>query len=421
MTPNDPYDPIGETRQFPEPAATERPYGAPLPGYERPPPPEEPRRGGSGRGWMVAFFLLLAGVIAAAVIWFVVVDRDEQGELEVSTTAVDFGDEELGGSSAVQNVGLDNQSADPVQISSIEIEGENARDFLVTEGSTCVPERALAAGAQCTVGVRFRPRARGDRTAVLVLRLSGVQAPLRIDLRGIGAGEATVALDTSQLDLGTVLIGKSRTRPVTLTNTGNVPLQIQDILIDGPGAPFFRLGKATDCPTEGRVAAGASCVVAVTFRPREGGQRTATLAIVHDAPGSPSGVELRGRGRGEAQLAVEPDSLEFGELELGDSSGPQSVTVTNTGTAHFVLSSIGFAGPAAGEFAITDTGTCGEELRVEPGGTCTIEVAFAPGADGERSASLEIETRGGLAARVDLVGTGLAPPPATTAETQTTP
>ena len=86
-----------------------------------------------------------------------------------------------------------------------------------------------------------------------------------------------------------------------------------------------------------------------------------------------------------------------------------------------MLSSVGFAGPAAGEFAITDTGTCGEELRVEPGGTCTIEVAFAPGADGERSASLEIETRGGLAARVDLVGTGLAPPPATTAETQTTP
>ena len=95
---------------------------------------------------MVAFFLLLAGVIAAAVIWFVVVDRDEQGELEVSTTAVDFGDEELGGSSAVQDVGLDNRSADPVQISSIEIEGENARDFLVTEGSTCVPRARARCG-----------------------------------------------------------------------------------------------------------------------------------------------------------------------------------------------------------------------------------------------------------------------------------
>jgi hypothetical protein len=117
---------------------------------------------------------------------------------------------------------------------------------------------------------------------------------------------------------------------------------------------------------------------------------------------------------------VEPDALEFGELEVGDSSELQSVTVTNTGTARFVISSLRFAGPAAGEFVVTDTGTCAEELEVAPGNTCTIDVVFAPDADGERSASLEIETRGGLGARVDLVGTGQAPPPANTGETETT-
>ena len=419
MARNDAHDATGDTQQFPAPPA-ERPYGEPLPGYERQPPPEEPRRGGSGRGWMLAFFLLLAAVIAAAVIWFVVVDRGEEGALEISTTAVDFGDEALGGRSGVQNVELDNQSADPAQIASIAIEGENTRDFLVTDDSTCRPERSLESDQQCTIGVRFRPRARGERSAVLVIRLTGVQAPLRVDLSGTGVGDPTVALDTNQLDLGTVLIGNSRTRPVMLTNTGNAPLQIEDILIDGPGAQFFRLGKATDCPTEGGVPAGGTCVIAVTFRPREGGRRTATLAIVHDAAGSPTGVELRGRGRGEAQLAVEPDALEFGELEVGDSSELQSVTVTNTGTARFVISSIGFAGPAAGEFVVTDTGTCGEELEVAPGNTCTIDVVFAPDTDGERSASLEIETRGGLGARVDLVGNGQAPPPATTGETETT-
>jgi hypothetical protein len=374
---------------------------------------------------MVGFFLLLAGVVAAAVVWFVVVDSDEEGQLEVSTTIVDFGDEDLGTRSAVQNVRLDNQTAESVRIASLEIEGEAAQDFQITDETTCSPDRALGADAQCDIGLQFRPRAREERSAVLVIRLAGVQAPLRVDLRGTGIGEATVALDTTRLDLGSVLIGKSRTRRVTLTNSGNAPLQIEDILIDGRDAADFRIGRATDCPLEQRLPAEASCTIAVTFRPKEGGESRATLAIIHDAPGSPTGVELRGTGRGQAQLAVEPDVLDFGVLELGDSSGVQSVTVTNTGTASFVLTSIGLAGPAAAEYAIADTGTCVEELQLGAGASCTIDLVFAPGLDGERSAALEVATRGGLAARVDLIGAGEAPPPpaATTAttETETTP
>jgi hypothetical protein len=368
---------------------------------------------------MVAFLLLLAGVIAAAVVWFLVVDSEEEGELEVSATIVDFGDEDLGTRSAVQNVRLDNQSSEPVRIASLEIEGEDAGDFQITDETTCTPDRALDAEAQCDIGLQFRPRAREERSAVLVIRLVGVQAPLRVDLRGTGIGEATVALDTTRLDLGSVLIGKSRTRRVTLTNSGNAPLQIEEILIDGRDAADFRIGRATDCPLEQRLPAEASCTIAVTFRPKEGGESRATLAIVHDAPGSPTGVELRGTGRGQAQLLVEPDLLDFGQLELGDSSGVQSVTVTNSGTASFVLSQIGLAGPAAAEFAIADTGTCVDELQLGAGASCTIDLIFAPGLDGERSAALEVATRGGLAARVDLVGAGAAPPPATTAETET--
>jgi hypothetical protein len=373
---------------------------------------------------MAAFFLLLAGVVAAAVVWFLVIDSEDEGELDVSSTIVDFGDEDLGTRSAVQNVRLDNQTAEPVRIASLEIEGEDARDFQITEETTCSADRALGADAQCDIGLQFRPRAREERSAVLVIRLVGVQAPVRVDLRGTGIGEATVDLDATRLDLGSVLIGKSRTRRVTLTNSGNAPLQIQEILIDGRDAGDFRIGRATDCPLEQRLPAEASCTIAVTFRPQEGGQSRATLAILHDAPGSPTGVELRGTGRGQAALAVEPDALDFGELELGDSSGVQSVTVTNTGTASFVLATIALAGPAMTEFALTDTGTCSEGLQLGTGASCTIDLVFAPALDGERSAALEVATRGGLAARVDLVGAGQAPPtvpnPETT-ETETTP
>jgi hypothetical protein len=46
-----------------------------------------------------------------------------------------------------------------------------------------------------------------------------------------------------------------------------------------------------------------------------------------------------------------------------------------------------------------------------------VDISFLPGAEGERTAALEVETRGGLAGRVDLAGTGLGEPAATTETT----
>jgi hypothetical protein len=258
---------------------------------------------------------------------------------------------------------------------------------------------------------------RQERSATLVLRIPGEEGPLRVALHGTGVGAATVVLETTQLDLGSVLIGKTRTRRVTLTNAGNAPLLIQELVIEGEGAADFRVGRATDCSTEERLPAGATCVIAIAFAPKQGGPSAATLAIVHDAEGSPSGVELRGEGRGQAELVVTPTGLDFGEVELGSASDVQTVTVTNEGTASFVLATLDVAGPAAGEFAIADTSTCVEELELEPGETCSLDLSFSPGSEGERTAALEVETRGGLAGRVDLVGSGAAPPGATTTET----
>jgi centrosomal CEP192-like protein len=421
MRPDDPSDQFGDTRSFPKPPGEQRPYGAPLAGYEPPSsPPDGPRRGGdSSRGWMVAFFLLLLGVVAAIVIWLVFGRSDDGGTLELSTTTVDFGDQDLGKRSAVQTIVLDNQSSDDVRISSIAIEGDDSRDFQITDETTCSPTRRLQSGSSCTVGVRFRPRVREERTATLVLRIPGREAPLRVALHGAGVGEERVVLETTQLDLGSVLIGKSRTRRVTLTNAGNAPLRIQELVIEGDGAADFRISKATECSLEEPLAAGAACIVAVTFRPKQGGRSAATLAIVHDAEGSPSGVELRGDGVGRAQLTVAPTELDFGEVELGSTSDVQTVTVANEGTASFVLGVLDLAGPGATEFAVADTSTCAEELELEPDESCSVDLAFSPGVEGERTAALEVQTGGGASSRVDLTGTGTAPPGATTTTTTT--
>jgi hypothetical protein len=411
----DPEGQAGDTRDYSR-------QGPPLyDPYARGADDREPKRGGSGRGWMVAFLLLLALVVAAVLVWFFLLrEEDEGGDVEIVPATVDFGDQDLGQRSPAVTITVDNETSEGLGIASIAIEGEHAQDFQLTDDTSCSPERQLGAGASCTIGVRFRPRAREEREAAVVVRVTGRDAPLRVQLRGTGVGEATVVLDTARLDLGRVQVGRSRTRQVTLTNVGNAPLAIEEILIDGRDASAFSLARATDCSVESRVRAGESCTIAVTFRPSEDGGHAAELAVLHDASGSPSGVELRGEGRGQAQLGLEPTTVAFGELDVGSTSGVQSVTVTNSGTATFVLAALELVGPAAAEFAIADSSTCSPDVELEPGGTCAVDLMFLPEEGGARTAALEVETRGGLAGRVDLAGTGLEEPPATTETEPTT-
>jgi hypothetical protein len=99
--------------------------------------------------------------------------------------------------------------------------------------------------------------------------------------------------------------------------------------------------------------------------------------------------------------AVAPASLTFGTTLIGNTSGAQTVTLSNTGTATLTLAS---ATPTA-DF-VSASNTCG--AGVGPGTSCTISVAFAPaaGPNGARTGTLTVVTNGGTFT-VALTGTAL--------------
>ena len=403
---SEPYDPYGGTRDLPPVTGGAYP---PRPAYEQPSEPPS-----SGRGWMVAFFVLVLAIVAGALFWYFALRDEGGGDLEIAPASVDFGDQDLGTRSGVEAILIRNGTSDALRIGSVEIEGEHPRDFQLTDETTCSAESPLEADAACTVGVRFRPRARGERSAALVVRIAGREAPLRVSLHGTGVGQAAVVLEATTLDLGQVLIGRSRTRDVALTNAGNAPLAIAELTISGRDARDFRISGRTDCSAEDRLRPGATCTLAVTFRPRGDGARRAELVIVHDAEGSPSGVQLRGAGRGQPALAVEPEALDFGELTVGEASEVETVTIANGGTAAFTLRSLELTGSAAGDFELAGTSTCSAGLELAPGDECSADLVFTPAEEGARTAALEVVTGAGQAVRVDLSGEGLPPPGATT-------
>lgn len=100
----------------------------------------------------------------------------------------------------------------------------------------------------------------------------------------------------AQVDFGTVTVGSTETKTITVTNVqssfGN--LNIANVSIGGTNA-----GDFTQTNTCSSLAPLASCTVTVTFKPTQQGSRTATLTVT-DSGGSGSGSDqstLVGSGR----------------------------------------------------------------------------------------------------------------------------
>jgi len=99
-------------------------------------------------------------------------------------------------------------------------------------------------------------------------------------------------------------------------------------------------------------------------------------------------------------------SLTFATRDTGTTSAAQVITVTNSGTANLVVSSVTLSGTDPTQFSQTNNCT-----SVAPAGTCTISVTFAPTTAGAKTANVSIASN--LAGSPTLVGvSGTATTPA---------
>ena len=109
---------------------------------------------------------------------------------------------------------------------------------------------------------------------------------------GQSGGPAVSLVPTALKWYGIVVGTTSGAKSVTLTNTGNAPLNISSIATSGDfGIKIVR----NSCGNT--VAAGVSCLIKVTFTPTQVGTRTGSLTITDNAADSPQSVSLTGKGK----------------------------------------------------------------------------------------------------------------------------
>jgi len=305
----------------------------------------------------------------------------------IAPTALTFPATGVGSASSQQTITVSNTGTAAIALGTPTVTG----DFNIT-ATTCTA--SIDVGGTCTVSLHFLPRATGTRTGTL--SLTDASSTHTATLTGTGTAGVLAVAPASLTFADTVVNAVSAARSVTLSNTGDGPLNLTSITVSSD----FVIGSNT-CGAS--LAVGASCAVGLTFNPTTSGARTGALTIVSDSAGhagTATMVTLGGNGRVAFAIVLTPASLNFGSQITGTASAVANITISNTGVMTGALGSI----TVSGDFLLR-ANTCGRSLAAQTG--CTVSVLFLPTANGARTGLLTVMDDAGTQTAT-LTGTGTA-------------
>jgi len=197
-------------------------------------------------------------------------------------TQLQFPSQLIGTTSAAQTVTLTNTGNTALSISSMTAHGP------FHASNTC--GSSVAAGANCTINVSFKPSTEGGLLGDVSIVDSASSKPQVIALTGSGT---IVSFSPNALSFPPQKVGTtSPPRTVTMINHGTTALAIKLIYTGGASANPF--SETNNCPAS--LNAGASCKISVTFAPKKTGAHIARLNAEDNGGGSPQGIPLSGTG-----------------------------------------------------------------------------------------------------------------------------
>ncbi len=312
---------------------------------------------------------------------FITVSSTSGPVASLSPTSLSFGTVAVGGTSAPQNVTLKNTGTSTLNITSIATSGDFAQ--------TNVCGSSLSVGGSCTISVTFTPTTTGTRGGTLSISDDAPGSPQTVSLTGTGGSSTTCTASTvnPSVTICTPAAGSTVTSPVhvvALTTSTTYPVTAIWVYLD-----YNVVYKS---------AAGAKSIdtyitmTAATHRLRVQAWNSAGQVFWQEIF-----ITVSSTSGPVAQLS--PTNLNFGTVTVGQSSSPQTVTLSNTGNQALSITSIG----ASGDF--TQSNTCGSSVAA--GASCAISVVFTPSTTGTRTGTLSVaDNAAGSPQTVSLTGTG---------------
>jgi hypothetical protein len=319
--------------------------------------------------------------------------------ISIDPSSINFGNVTVGQSSS-QNITITNQASSTRDLTgSI---GPLSAPFSIV-GTTRGPF-ILAPGQSLTVTVQFSPSVAGEAFANLSITHNATNqtSPTSILLSGTGVNVINMAVSTTSINFGNVIVGQSSNQNITITNQTSSNTALTENVGTLP-APFSVVsgGGAFN------LAPGQSVTVTMQFSPTIAGTASAVLSITHNAANqnNPVLVALSGAGinANAPIISVTPMSNDYGNVKVKRSK-TASFVVKNNGKTNLSISSA-IIGTDSSMFAIM-SGSGSKTIK--PGKTLTIKVVFKPASKGLNSATLGIASNDPITPTVDisLSGTG---------------
>ena len=274
---------------------------------------------------------------------------------------------------------------------------------------------SLSPGQSCPVYVYFAPTAVGARSGTITFSDSATNGPQTVALTGNGITTTTSAVVNPKV-LGFVDQPQGTTsasyQAVTLTNTGNVPLN--NITVAFSNTDFTQYVYPYQCGSYyTSLSPGQSCPVYVYFTPTAVGARSGTITLTesYGTQTLTQTVGLTGKGLAVNSAAVvSPTAMPFADQPQGTTSASyQTVNLTNTGNVPLSNITVAFSGADFTQYVYPYQ--CGSYYTsLSPGQSCPVYVYFTPTAVGARSGKITLTESYGtqsLTQTVALSGKGV--------------
>lgn len=255
---------------------------------------------------------------------------------------------------------------------------------------------SVPAAGSCTVDVVFAPLADGAQTETLqALADTGLMDSIAVT--GTGFTPSALVITPDPIDFMLVETGQSSIIPLTVDNTGGQTTGTLSLMVSGG-----EFSVQNDTCSGNTLAPAGTCTLDMEFAPTADGAQN-EMFTVDDGSGTSDMVALTGTGFTPAGLDIQPDPIDFMQIETGQTS-TLGVTVSNTGSQTTGALSLLVSG---GEFALLNDTCSGNTLAAAS--SCTVDVQFAPTADGAQSETLSADDGAGALDSAALTGTGFTP------------
>ena len=272
-------------------------------------------------------------------------------------TTLAFGNVLINQTSTQQAITIVNNGTQDLTINSVtHIEGQAGEDNFDVIGALGMSTITAGGGMQ-TWNVVCDPEVRGNKTGSVTISNNSTNAPAIVVSLTCTAQEgllvvsaAAVPIVAGVIDFGPVRLNNSAMTTVTLTNAGNIDLNVTSVTIS-PTTEGFSNTVLTNTVVPANSAVSRTFVV--TFAPTLDAQGMATLSIVTDW--NDATITLRGDGE-PTGFSCTPNPAVLGDVQW-DGTLAQTITLRNTGTARVDVLSVNWLSGDTGEFAAIPAGT----------------------------------------------------------------